>query len=150
MSHILSFSIHVGEMVGVTWWMEKGRGPVIDSGRAHITVFRLEKSLTSICLFTLQLLWLCDQDNPVICLNIVLLCVKGHGAVCACAVKSSNFGNLAAFGATFRYIFAEHVQKWLFVSFWWNLSHRLRILWCQFLMMNDILAIWRRLDFFTG
>jgi len=36
-------------------------------------------------------------------------------------LMASNFGNLAAFTATFSHIFTTHAQKWLFVSFWLKL-----------------------------
>jgi len=116
------------------------------------------KSLTPIVLFTVQLVCTSIQTIRVIRQNSTWLCVKhhicrlhaqnhvslerGHKSVTTiCTIvlgdhdflssMASNFGNLAAFWATFTHIFTVHVQKRLFISF------RLK-LWQEFESLTTI------------
>jgi len=47
-------------------------------------------------------------------------------------LRVSNFGDLAAFRATFSHSFTAHVQQWLFVSFQLKFWHRHSIPWPRF------------------
>ena len=69
----------------------------------HVSVQRCRKSFTTIVLG--------DNDFPL---------------------TGSNFGNMTAFKAIFRYIFTAHAQKRLFMNFWLKFWHHHSIAWPRF------------------
>ena len=75
------------------------------------------KSLTPICLFTVQLFWRYDKGKWSYLANSVwsftMIFLGDHDI----PLTGSNFGNLTAFRAIFSHIFTAHAQERPFMNF---------------------------------